>query len=153
MNYMNIRSCRLGSRTPQRHVKNWSTIFNSKRSIRIETNASNMIIKTCLCQKYDDKWYSVVYFSKKLTSAEQNYEIHDKELLIIVTVLKTWKIYAKKNVRTHHIDESQKSFVFHHHEKIESNKMTAESGFEQKKMSDPTLGSISYNWIRSKIEH
>ena len=55
-----------------------------------------MIIKTCLCQKYNDKWHLVMYFSKKLTSAEQNYEIHDKRLLIIVTVLKTWKIYAKK---------------------------------------------------------
>ena len=70
-------------------------IFNSRKPIRIETNVSDMTIGACLCQKYDDKWHSVAYFSRKLTPAEQNYEIHDKELLTIVTALKTWKIYAK----------------------------------------------------------
>ena len=40
----------------------------------------------------------MIYFSKKFTSAEQNYRIHDKKLLIIVTVLKIWKIYAKKTL-------------------------------------------------------
>ena len=86
-------------------------IFNSKKFIKIETNVSNMIIKTCLCQKYDDKWHSMTYFSTKLTSAKQNYEIHDKELLAIVAFLKTWKVYAKKTskfiILTNH-----KSFVF-----------------------------------------
>ena len=71
-------------------------IFDFKKFIKIKTNVLNMIIKTCLCQKYDDKWHSVIYFSKKLTSAEQNYEIHDKKLLAIVTFLKTLKIYAKE---------------------------------------------------------
>ena len=71
-------------------------IFNPKKSIRIETNVSDITIKTCLYQKYNGKWHSMIYFSRKLTSAEQNYEIHDKKLLIIVTALKTWKIYAEK---------------------------------------------------------
>ncbi|KAI0994483.1 hypothetical protein K3495_g13700 [Podosphaera aphanis] len=33
----------------------------------------------------------VAYFSKKLTPAESNYEIHDKELLAVVSALKQWR--------------------------------------------------------------
>ena len=35
------------------------------------------------------------YFSRKLSLTEQNYNIHDKELLIIIAVLKHWKVYAE----------------------------------------------------------
>ena len=38
----------------------------------------------------------MIYFLKKLSSIEQNYDIYDKKLLIIITILKTWKMYAKK---------------------------------------------------------
>ena len=70
-------------------------IFNSKKSIWIETNASNLIIDVCLNQESEGKQHLVAYFSKKLSSIEQNYDIHDKELLAIITSLKTWRIYAK----------------------------------------------------------
>jgi hypothetical protein len=33
----------------------------------------------------------VAYFSKKLFSAESNYEIHDKELLAIVRAMEEWR--------------------------------------------------------------
>jgi hypothetical protein len=33
----------------------------------------------------------VAYFSKKLSPAESNYEIHDKELLAIVRAMEEWK--------------------------------------------------------------
>lgn len=66
-----------------------------KKPGRIETDASDMAIGACYCQEYDGIWHSVAYFSRKLTPAEQNYEIHDKELLAIVAALKTWRIYAE----------------------------------------------------------
>jgi len=51
----------------------------------IEINASNYVFKEILFQ-YDENevLYSVAYFSKKHNSAECNYEIYDKELMIIV---------------------------------------------------------------------
>ena len=67
-----------------------------KKIIRIEINALNLIIKACFNQKHENKWYSIIYFSRKFSSIEQNYDIHDKELLAIITFLKAWKIYAKK---------------------------------------------------------
>ena len=35
----------------------------------------------------------MAYFSRKLTTPELNYEIHDKELLTIVKACREWKVY------------------------------------------------------------
>ena len=43
-----------------------------------------------LSQMHDKVLRSVVYFSKKLTSAECNYMIYDKKLLTIVKSFKMW---------------------------------------------------------------
>jgi hypothetical protein len=72
-------------------------MFNSSKSIRIETNASNLAINACLNQKYESRWHSMTYYSRKLSSAEQNYDIHDKKLLIIIASLEQWRIYAEKS--------------------------------------------------------
>ena len=71
-------------------------MFNSKKSIRIETNASNLIIDVYLNQKNEDKQHFVTYFSRKLSLTKQNYDIHDKKLLAIITSLKIWKIYVEE---------------------------------------------------------
>jgi hypothetical protein len=34
-----------------------------------------------------------VYYSKKITLLELNYDIYNKELLAIVTVLKEWRVF------------------------------------------------------------
>ena len=62
-------------------------MFNSKKSIRIETNASNLVIDACLNQENEGKQHFVTYFSRKLSSTKQNYDIHDKELLAIIVSL------------------------------------------------------------------
>ena len=64
-------------------------MFNSKKSIWIETDASNLVIGACLNQEKEGKQHLVAYFSRKLSSTEQNYDIHDKELLAIVASLET----------------------------------------------------------------
>ena len=63
-------------------------MFNSKKSIRIKTNASNLIIDACLNQKDKDKQHFMTYFSKKFSSTKQNYNIHDKKLFAIIIFLK-----------------------------------------------------------------
>jgi len=42
-----------------------------------------------LCE--DDKWHPVGFTSKSLSSAERNYEIHDKELLSVIRGLEEWR--------------------------------------------------------------
>ena len=39
-------------------------------------------------QKYKKVWHPVTYYSWKMTSLKLNYNIYDKELLIIVAALK-----------------------------------------------------------------
>jgi len=42
-----------------------------------------------LCE--DHKWHTVGFTSKSLSSAERNYEIHDKELLFVIQGLEEWR--------------------------------------------------------------
>ena len=42
-------------------------------------------------------WQFVVYFFKKIIFAKCNYEIYDKELLIIVKVFKKWRFELKES--------------------------------------------------------
>jgi len=51
----------------------------------IEIDASNYVFEDILFQYNENEiLYSVAYFSKKHNSVECNYEIYDKELMIIV---------------------------------------------------------------------
>ncbi len=65
--------------------------YNSDHKIVIEINALNYVFKNILSQ-YDENeiLHSVAYFSKKHNSIEYNYEIYNKELMIIVHTFKKW---------------------------------------------------------------
>jgi hypothetical protein len=41
----------------------------------------------CVKQERDSKWYLIAYYSRKFNSAEENYDVHNKELLTIVMLL------------------------------------------------------------------
>ena len=38
----------------------------------------------------DKKWHPISFFSKSLSAVEQNYKIHDKEMLAIIHALEKW---------------------------------------------------------------
>ncbi len=65
--------------------------YNSDHKIVIEINALNYVFKDILFQ-YDENevLHSVAYFFKKHNSVECNYEIYNKELMIIVCTFKEW---------------------------------------------------------------
>jgi hypothetical protein len=44
---------------------------------------------------YEGKWHPIAYYLRKFEAAEENYDVHDKELLAIVACLKHWRIYAE----------------------------------------------------------
>jgi hypothetical protein len=44
----------------------------------------------------DGKLHPVAFYSKKMSSAEINYDIHDKELLTVVTAFQEWRVYLKR---------------------------------------------------------
>jgi hypothetical protein len=59
----------------------------------VETDASDGVIAGILSQRTatDEPWHPVGYFSKTMSPAELNYQIHDKEILAIVKSLSQWR--------------------------------------------------------------
>jgi len=71
-------------------------IYDSNKPNIMEPNVSDKAMGAVLSQPGDDgRFRLVVIFSKKFFSTKFNYEIYDKELLIIIKALKKWKYYLK----------------------------------------------------------
>jgi len=70
--------------------------FNPERAATIETDALDYAIGA-ICSQPDDNGilHPVAYYSRKLKDPECNYDIHDKELLVIVDALRKWDTYCK----------------------------------------------------------
>ena len=73
---------------------------------------SDFILKTCIVQKYKDKiWYPVIYYSRKLTPLELNYDIYNKKLLAIVAVLKEWRAFLQEIIELFIIKTDYKNLI------------------------------------------
>jgi len=59
----------------------------------LKTDASNFAVGACLYQIENEQQRLIVYQSRKLSEPEKRYEIHDKELLVIVKALQDWRPY------------------------------------------------------------
>ena len=68
-------------------------IYIPSLSTVIKTDILDFALKVYLVQKYLDGWHLVIYYSCKMTPLELNYNIYNKELLGIVTVLKEWRAF------------------------------------------------------------
>lgn len=59
---------------------------------RLETDASDRGTRGVLLQPdHKQNWKPVAFFSRKMSAAESNYEIYDKELLAIVQAFEEWR--------------------------------------------------------------
>jgi len=57
--------------------------------MRVEVDALDYATRGVLSTKYEnEKWRPVAFISKLLNATEQNYEIHDKEILAVIRSLK-----------------------------------------------------------------
>ena len=60
-------------------------IFDLELEIILEIDSSDYAIGVCVSQRTTDgKIYPIAFYSRKLSPAELNYDIYDKELLAIV---------------------------------------------------------------------
>ena len=57
----------------------------------VDPDASDFGLGCVLFQYQGGRLHPVAFHSRKLNSAERNYEIHDKELLAIIEAFKEWK--------------------------------------------------------------
>ena len=62
----------------------------------MEANASDFALGCILSQQNPDgELHPVCYYSRKLSPAELNYPINDKELLAVVEAFKQWRVYLE----------------------------------------------------------
>ena len=65
--------------------------YDLKLKTWVKTDASDFVVAGVLSQMHGKVLKPVAYFSKKMTPAECNYIIYDKELLAIVKSFETWR--------------------------------------------------------------
>ena len=86
---------------------------DDSRPFRVEVDSSDFATGAILSQqsRTDDKWHPVAYYSKSLNAVEQNYEIHDKEMLAIIQALEDW---------CHFLEDAQHKFeIWTDHKNLE----------------------------------
>jgi len=64
---------------------------------RIEADSSNFASGAILSQQLPrkEKWHPVAFYSKSLSPVEQNYKIHNKEMLAIIHALEEWRHFLE----------------------------------------------------------
>ena len=63
--------------------------FNLKLHLRVETDVSGYTLTDILSQFVSKgMWHFVAFWSRKMISAKQQYEIHNQKLLAIVMIFK-----------------------------------------------------------------
>jgi len=64
---------------------------------QIEADSLDFATGAVLSQQLtmDGKWHPIAFYSKSLSSVEQNYEIHDKEMLAIIRALEEWRHFLE----------------------------------------------------------
>jgi len=66
------------------------------KEFRVEVDASNYTTGGVLSMKCsDEKWRPVTFISKSLSDTERNYEIHDKEMLVVIRCLEAWRHFLE----------------------------------------------------------
>jgi len=68
-------------------------IFNSTCKKVLKTNTSDFTVGACLYQIEDEQQRLIAYQFRKLSEPEKRYEVHNKELLVIVKALQDWRPY------------------------------------------------------------
>ena len=64
-----------------------------EEKFRVEVDVSGHAIGGVLSQEQEGKWKSVTFLSRTMSPTERNYEIYNKELLVIVKALDKWQQY------------------------------------------------------------
>jgi len=71
------------------HHRTSLAIPDIDREMRVEADTSDYTTEGVLSTKYEDgKWRPVTFISKSLNATEQNYKIHNKEMLAVIRCLR-----------------------------------------------------------------
>jgi len=66
------------------------------KEFRVEADASNYATGGVLSMKGSNElWRPVAFISKSLSDTKRNYEIYDKEILVVVKCLEAWRHFLE----------------------------------------------------------
>ena len=68
-------------------------LADPSREFIITSDASDFAVGAVVSQVWDDGEHLVAYESRKMNVAEVNYATHERELLAVIHVLRTWRHY------------------------------------------------------------
>jgi hypothetical protein len=73
------------------------TLPSDDQPFRVEANGSRVATRGVLSELLleDGKWHLVSFLSKSLLAVEQNYEIHNVEMLAVMCALEEWRHYLE----------------------------------------------------------
>ena len=75
-------------------------MFNLNKLLIVESDSSDCVTEEMLLQSDSQRvLHSVIYFSICMLSAECNYDIYNKKLLIIIYTFKKWRPELKDAVK------------------------------------------------------
>jgi RNase H-like domain found in reverse transcriptase/Reverse transcriptase (RNA-dependent DNA polymerase)/Integrase zinc binding domain/Chromo (CHRromatin Organisation MOdifier) domain/Retrotransposon gag protein len=84
-----------------------------EKDMVLETDASDGAIGGCLSQRGDDELlHPLAYYSRKLTGAELNYDVHDKELLAIIDTMEHWRCYLEGSKNPVQVWTDHKNLIY-----------------------------------------
>ncbi len=63
----------------------------------LKIDISDYIINMCINQSDNKEWLrSIIFYFRKIISAEVNYKIYNKKLLIIIIAFNKWRVYLEE---------------------------------------------------------
>ena len=70
---------------------------DDSKPFHVEADSSNFATGAVLSQQSSDdlKWHPITFYLKSLNVVKQNYEIHDKEMLVIIRSLEEWRHFLE----------------------------------------------------------
>ncbi len=83
--------------------------YQPDATLYLETDASDFAIGVVLSQKNDNDIHPIAFWSRKMTPAERNYPIYDKELLAIIASLQHWRHYCLHAIKSTIISSDHQS--------------------------------------------
>jgi hypothetical protein len=81
-----------------------------KHSWSLSTDASNFAVGGVLSQDCGHGYRPVAFRSRKMSPAERNYPVHDKEMLAIIDCIRAWRCYLQSRHVTIWTDHCSLSF-------------------------------------------
>ena len=66
----------------------------------MEVNTLDYAMREVLSMEYKDKrWQPIAFLSKSLNKTKRNYEIHNKEMLVVIRGLENWRLLRLISLR------------------------------------------------------